>query len=69
MLDWNSLVVIARKPGPGDDLHLCANYRNLNNRMQIIQYPITLIDNILSSLEQHINLSSKISQRLSVDTC
>ena len=41
---------IVPKPGPGDNLGLCANFRNSNDRTQLIKHPILLIDDILSSL-------------------
>ena len=34
--EWNSSVVIVPKPGPGDDLRLCADFRDLNERTKAI---------------------------------
>ena len=50
MSGWNLSVVIVPKPIPGDDLQLCADFRDLNDRILPIQYPIPLIDDILLSL-------------------
>ena len=32
MSDWNSSVVIVPKPGLGNDVMLCADFRDLNDR-------------------------------------
>ena len=47
MPDYNLSVEIVPKPGPRDDLQLCANSRDLNNKTRLIPYPILLIDDIL----------------------
>ena len=47
---WNAAIVVAPKPGPGDDWRFCTDFRDLNDRTRTIRYPFPLIDDILAAL-------------------
>lgn len=44
---WQSAVVVAPKPGPGQDYRLCIDYRDVNNVSKSIKYPLLSIDEIV----------------------
>lgn len=48
--DWSSAIVVVPKPGPGDDLRLCADLRDLNDVSRSVKYPLPNIDDIVYCL-------------------
>ena len=44
---WASALVVVPKPGPGDDLRLCVDLRDVNNVCETINYPLPDIDDIV----------------------
>ena len=47
---WASALVVVPKPGPGDDLRLCIDLRDVNEKCETVNYPLPDIDDIVSSL-------------------
>lgn len=48
--DWTSGVVVAPKPGPGDDYRFCVDLQDVNDRTRKIKFPLPNIEEILQNL-------------------
>ena len=47
---WQSSIVVAPKPGPGQDLRFCVDLRDVNQISQTVKYPLPTIDDIVHGL-------------------
>lgn len=47
---WQSSVVVAPKPGPGQKLRFCVDLRDVNNISESIKFPLPSIEEIVQSL-------------------
>ena len=47
---WQSAIVVAPKPGPGDGLRFCVDLRDVNNISETIKFPLPTVDEIIQSL-------------------
>lgn len=58
--EWASSVVVAPKPGPGQNLRFCVDLRDVNNITQTIKYPLPNIEDIIHSLGGRAKVFTKL---------
>ena len=44
---WQSALVCAPKPGPGQSLRLCVDLRDINDLSESVKFPLPTIDEII----------------------
>ena len=47
LTDWQSAVVVAPKPGPGDDYRFCVDFSDVNKVTKTVKFPIPNIEDIM----------------------
>lgn len=57
--DWQSSVVVAPKPGPGQNLRFCVDLRDLNLLCKTIRFPFPMIEEIIHSLGDKAKVFTK----------
>ena len=45
--DWASAVVVVPKGGPGDNMRLCVDFRDVNDVTRTVKYPLPNIEDIV----------------------
>jgi hypothetical protein len=58
--EWQSALVVAPKPGPGQGLRLCVDLKDVNLISKTIKYPLPVIDDIIASLGGRAKFFSKL---------
>ena len=58
--DWQSSVVVAPKPGVGQDLRFCVDLRDLNVLCKAIKFPFSTIAEIVHSLGDKAKYFTKL---------
>jgi hypothetical protein len=58
--EWQSAVVVAPKPGPGQDLRFCVDLRDINDVSKSIKYPLSVIEDIIANLGGKAKYFSKL---------
>jgi hypothetical protein len=58
--EWSSSIVVAPKPGPGQNMRFCVDLRDVNNITKTIKYPIPNMEDIINTLGGSARYFSKL---------
>lgn len=59
--EWQNSVVVAPKPGPGQQPYLCIDLRDLNEICKAIKFPLPTIEEIIQSLGDRTKVFTKLN--------